>query len=782
MRRIKPGVGKVCGGCMVIMLLAGVVFPPARAANFSWNSGTATGGSGLWTNSALWNPGGGPPTSPADTAFITNFVTANRTITVDNPFTIAELTAASAATGTSQRILTLNNGLTLQITTATTLGSNTLFNVGNNTTGGSTLSNNHLTLQDNGTLTLNGNTIANISTLIVAGTFSNSTTSTIVGASGLGRLRFTASGITTNRGTLNFVTASAASGQSNLVLQAATFFNSGTINLGITGNTTARQSVFSNQFINAGLLVLTNNSSNAGGTYSFTVTSGTVTNTASGTLRFITDGTGSGVRNVATFTSGGLVNLGTLSFLQTGGTAGNNNDLVIADGSTFSNAPGGQLIVAAGNIGNIRVLANRSLNLGTNLVQAGTLTYLTATAGNGFLDNAGVIQLDNANLGAAANLTNLAAGLIRVGPGNTGTLVNRVINNTSATLAANGGTLALLATPDQRGNILVTNTGTLQLGTTGTLAWTNTGTLSLQNGTVLSGNLTNTAGGVIQGSGFGTFTGNMINRVGGVVTAKQARLTFHGVVTNAGSVKMLNSIGTFNAAVVNSGAWITDPTTNIFHNTFTVTSSGSVNADVGDVYEFRENFVNQSGQTQTWNMLNAPLNTSSTGAANLGTKFLFSGDSVTTQEFFHAGLTLTGGFLGLASTATETQAVVNFSAVAGFQNNFALGTLELTNTILKLSDTFGTVSADDGLTGGLFVKNLFLYGGTELIISNNMRLYFINSNNWVAAGSTVTLLGNAEIHQLTGPLAIVPEPSVLLFLLTGGAVMIARRRRQRRAA
>jgi hypothetical protein len=1598
------------------MLLAGVVFAPANAADYSWNSGTATGGSGLWVTPSLWTPGSGPPTNAGDTAFITNFIAgANRTVTIDTSFTITDLTASSVTNNTLQRIITLNNGLTLQLTGNTILGSNTVFNIGNNTTGSSTLSNNNLTLRDNGTITLFGNSIANLSTLVVAGVFSNSSTSTIEGASGLGRLHFSDTGITTNRGAMNFIISSAAAaGQTGLVLRAATFHNSGTVNLGITGNTTARQSVFSNLFVNAGLLVLTNNSSNAGGSYSFTVTGGTVTNLATGTLRFVADGAGTGVRNVATLTGGGFVNLGTLTFLQTGGTAGNNNDLVLTDGSTFSNALGGQLIVATGNIGNIRVLANRSLNLGTNLVQAGTLHFLTAAGGNGFLDNAGVIQLDNANLVAAGNLTNLANGLIRVGVGNTGTLVNRVVNNPGGSLVANGGTLVLSVTPDQRGDILVTNTGTLQLGT-GTLAWTNTGTLFLHGGTVLSGNLTNsgggtirgsgtinsflvnlngtltatngtltlgsvsnaangiirlrdngtldvagfanlgriefhggnlasgvitntsgaqinslagtgtftsgrvlnqaggsinatngtlifnggltnasgghilisnatlqvgdwanvgnvtnqllgtlaagtttntgliesfgalnshvvnagnlnlqagsvtgtitnsgtlrvtndavtltgfvnntgnlelrstgsltggtvtnsgtiatfaggrvesllvnraagtiqatngtltlgsvtnaglvnihaatvtgtvawvstgtlnfltngvlqggaltnagilngavgglseariintssgtinatnlalnlagglinqgivridasstnvigtvfdnsggtvrlnnsggtltpavliisnqflsdasgvitntgggawritfagnqttvtnaglmdlrnttggaagntmgtlsyggpviastnfvntgtlivgigaaqlnrgfavegfarlrnegslvvsndtsnttaanaatltfnslgnqvhtnsatgvialkglgsggrpanleittgrflneglilseinsastnmfrntaasaqagfvnagviqvtggalrlgmgaglftntatgrilvengvlhlaqgtvatggdgrrvnnfgtvtlssgatlsqgtaattpnfalvinnsgatlqvtngtgvlnsrfysvdnqagasvnvsngtlrllsgfqsqagtitvragglldvqgndgtntvnnsgtvrllataantatitsgsvtnlaggaitgagiwttdrlvnevggvitaniagasvaglrfdtgatvanfgtlavanggtlifgaasgtaivtnagaialingtfrsgdltnTAGGVVRGSGIGTLTGRLINQVGGVVTSHNARLIFNNVVTNAGTFKMFNSIGTFNAAVVNSGAWIVDPTTNVFHSTLTVTTSGSISASAGDVFVFREDFINQSSQTLTWNTRSTSLNNFTNGVANLGAIFQFAGDGVTTQQFFHAGLTLTGGFLGLASTATETQMVSSFGAVVGFNNNFALGTLELTNTILKLSDTFGTVSPDDALTGGLFVKNLFLYQGAELIISNNMRVYFINSNDWATAGATVTLLGNAELHQLIPEsLAVVPEPSVLLFLLTGGAILAARRRRR----
>jgi len=107
---------------------------------------------------------------------------------------------------------------------------------------------------------------------------------------------------------------------------------------------------------------MTNSSTAAGGSLSFIVNgiAGTaLTNLATGTMRFVADGTGSGVRNVATLNAGGLVNLGTLTFDQTGGTAGNNNDIILnTAGTSFSNAVGGQLILEAGNIGNVRILAD----------------------------------------------------------------------------------------------------------------------------------------------------------------------------------------------------------------------------------------------------------------------------------------------------------------------------------------------------------------------------------------------------------------------------------------
>ena len=64
-----------------------------------------------------------------------------------------------------------------------------------------------------------------------------------------------------------------------------------------------------------------------------------------------------------------------------------------------------------------------------------------------------------------------------------------------------------------------------------------------------------------------------------------------------------------------------------------------------------------------------------------------------------------------------------------------------------------------------------------------MDVYFVNSNDWSLAN--ITLLGNAEIHQLTGlggnaPSLVIPEPNVLLMWLCGGVTLWAARRRHSR--
>ena len=235
---------------------------------------------------------------------------------------------------------------------------------------------------------------------------------------------------------------------------------------------------------------------------------------------------------------------------------------------------------------------------------------------------------------------------------------------------------------------------------------------------------------------------------------------------------MLGSQGTFHSAVVNAGAWITDPSTNIFENALTITSTGYVQAGTGDVYIFHGDLNNQSARSNAWQTLNVTPGNSS-GAE---TKFEFDGAGLTlTQRFTTAGLLTTGGFAGApASINNGVQSVSAYTNLAGFVNNFAVGELELTNTALVLAQ-----AAPSPTPNALFVNDLFLSADARLIISNNMRLYFVNSNSWDAA--QITLLGNAQIHQLSDALPLaVPEPNVLAMWLAGLVTLYAARRRHQR--
>ena len=230
--------------------------------------------------------------------------------------------------------------------------------------------------------------------------------------------------------------------------------------------------------------------------------------------------------------------------------------------------------------------------------------------------------------------------------------------------------------------------------------------------------------------------------------------------------------------MVNQGAWVSDwNSRSVFdaNSTFLVTSNGYVRGADGSEYVFRGDMVNQSTNNVLWNTLNM---TPSTNRVEQGTQFLFAGSGVgQTQEFFHAGLLLTGGFTGVPVPLSNGVQNVSglLSSAAGFTNNFALGQLELTNTTLMLEQAVPSSTT----TNALFVNDLFFLDNSHLVIGNNMRLYFVNSNGWDMAN--ITLLGSAEIHQLAGgsPLLLIPEPQVVMFWLCSAVTLYAARRRKR---
>lgn len=246
--------------------------------------------------------------------------------------------------------------------------------------------------------------------------------------------------------------------------------------------------------------------------------------------------------------------------------------------------------------------------------------------------------------------------------------------------------------------------------------------------------------------------GNITIGTGGSMLLSNTVANITGLFTNTGVFTSINSVGTFHSRVHNAGAWITDPTTNVFLSDYTVANTGSISMDAGDVFIFKSNFVNQSTQNTTYN----------TSAG----KFLFDGVGGYTQHFFTAALDLgPGGIYPGLPGATN---------ILGGQipaNNFALGTLEIANgSTLMISDSF----TGDGLRAALYLDTLLINPTALLIISNNVSVYFINSNGWNFA-SNIILMGDAELHQL------IPEPSTLLLGVVG-AFLFWRASQRRRSS
>ncbi len=593
-----------------------------------------------------------------------------------------------------------------------------------------------------------------------------------------GLLVITGAGMITN-GLAGGAIAGAVSNAAIIAVTANTFLKGAVTNTGAM----YFQGAISNHVANAGSFTLHNTTTITG-----TLANSGLVHVTNGTLRLLSSPIFTGTATVANASSINVTpawaNAGTL--VLRGG---------YVDGGDFTNS-------ASAQVTGFGTVSSKLVNLGSLNVTNGTLRV------TGTLVQTGHVRVANSStLSVSGSWNNdktisMEGGVIDgSGVVNNGTIsghgsLSVAVSNPGYIRATNGTLYIQSLTGNQAtGLIEVSDGGTLQAN--GINSWINNGQVTLSGGTIIGGSISNNAANVIKGVGkisnkvhnSGTieavtsggtleFDGDSLNNaVSGVITANQQNLVIHGAFTNTGTFSMMHSVGTFRSTVVNMGAWVTDPTTNIFHNNHTVTSSGYISADAGDVYLFTTNnpgsgvasFINQSQQSNSWKTLNVPV-----GSPGMGTKFLFEGDGVQTQNFFHVGLALTGGFTGMPTPLTTgVQTVSTFSAVSGFKTNFALGTLELTNTTLVLSQTFPSST----ITNALFVNNLFMLGDSHLIISNNMRLYFVNSNDWTMAN--VTLLGNAQIHQIVTLLTVVPEPGTATLWLAGFITLVAMRKRKK---
>jgi len=458
-------------------------------------------------------------------------------------------------------------------------------------------------------------------------------------------------------------------------------------------------------------------------------------------------------------TSGTLVTLGTLVNASTGVITNRANLKVGATGTGWmTNA--GRVVMAggildAGTINNSGTISGAG-TLATAIQNAGLvsaavsnqlLTIAGAATGSGTYRADAGATLSFAGGGQISNLFNTNATIRIAG----GILTNLSAFSNAGTLAVAGGTYQALGTLNNNSNTWLVGYGTFSA------------TTHLVNAGTLAANLGSTNTPLVIAS-------DLLNN--GMVRADASALQVSGVFTNNGTLQFISSVGTYSRAVVDNGAWSTETSASVFSNNFLITTNGYVSASYGSKYVFTADLLNQSTNNLHWDTLGVVAGTNTAGS---GTEFLFSGTSLTqTQTFAHPGLLLTGGFVGTpANPTTGVQAVDGYAD--GFSNNFAVGQLWLTNTTLVLEQTPGAT-----LEGGLFVNDLYLFGAAHLVVSNNMTVYFVNSNAWSLAD--ITLLGNAQIHQLTGlgALLVIPEPNVLLMWLCGGLTVWAARRRRNR--
>jgi len=676
----------------------------AQATDFVWtNTANSTGvSSGLsWTN-------GVAPTSPGtytDNFIITNNLNAaNRTAILDAAYNLAGFIATN--TGTFVRTIVLNNNLTLAVNGTSLIGSNTILNLGSNTIGGSTFSNNNLFLQDNAQIVFNSSGTLNAGTLFVGGNFTN-TTQSVISGTGAAVLQFASAAIT-NAGTMSFVLgANGALGNQMLTITAgsdsnAFFANSGTLTLGFgTVNITTRNFVFSNQFFNTatGFLVITNAQITAGAgsapnvifTGSTRATGGASTN--AGTIRFVRTvapaGNPAQAAGTLTFLNGDFVNHGTLTVNQASNTTA---ALILAEaGSVFSNATGGQIVLEPSGTGSFAVRADYSVNLGSNVLNAGALVYQGRSGGSTFVDNAGTIVFAGGSLGVFGTLTNQVGGVML------GTFTN-----------ANAG-----------GGLNFVNLGTMQ------------------NSNLFNAGILNSATGV----------GNIVNLSGGLINLAVGTPTM-ALVTNAGTVvAMGGSTNQINTFVWNSGTIIVSNVTTVLS-----LANGAFNAGVIAVHA--TNVLNIGGVNQatanasTFTFTNAPGGTVVLGLApNLG---LLGG---TLNASTNGIGFLNQGILTTASGNHSGNSVVNAAVInaAGGTIKTTAGTESI--SIYSMATNFGLIfipAVNEAITvqnGGMFNSGIITIGnGGSVSVAGTV----INSGTITLAGGRPAFYTPLLFNQTNG--------------------------------
>jgi hypothetical protein len=468
------------------ILLSLTITQSTFAALDSW---TGNNGTFAFQDTTQWTLGAVPGAS--DDAFITNDITGTTTVTnYGTAVTVNSFTMSNNTLFTHRLII---SNMTFTVSGTTLLGSNAIFQIGigsSTVAGGApaTLTTADLTMNDNARIEFikSSGSIAN--TLVVSGVFSNSSRSflgsTASGNGGSYFLRFTdVTKVVTNRGTMSIILNG---GGATLSLQVGsggnfgTFVNEGTFNFINPGG--GRTGFVDAVFQNVGTLLMSNNNATAVSPFVLRVTSNVVNR---GTIDLVAVGSSAGNKNIISNGAGAFINLGTLrSFTTTIAAEVRSNIIFVAEaGQSFSNAVGGQVVLPAGNEGVLHIRSDAPVNLGTNLVNGGTLLYQTSVGGAVGLRNVGLIQLGAAGNLNASIVTNF--GIVRGVGTITGNLVDMSGGKIEPGLSI--GTLRIT------GNVTVKDGGTLSIelgsgvGNNDLLALTGTLTLEPSSALELSG-------------------------------------------------------------------------------------------------------------------------------------------------------------------------------------------------------------------------------------------------------------------------------------------------------
>ena len=233
---------------------------------------------------------------------------------------------------------------------------------------------------------------------------------------------------------------------------------------------------------------------------------------------------------------------------------------------------------------------------------------------------------------------------------------------------------------------------------------------------------------------------------GGSLLASNTVGTVAASVVSTGTIQTVNSKLTFASNVVVNGGYISDPSTNVFANTLTLTPSGYLQGGAGDLFQFERNVTLQSTNSSLYDLTTASV--------------LFTNGAG--QHTFD----LTGSF------AIDRGS--NFNGIAAVLTNFAIGEFALS--------AIDTLLLTGAATNALYVGALD-FGG--LANTNNLtldvNLYYdstLAANSYLGT-NTYDLAGAGMLIPYPGATVVIPEPSALLLILLASSAMLRRRTRQK---
>jgi hypothetical protein len=692
-------------------------------------------------------------------------LTGNTTLSGPGVLTLTSTGGNTAGIGTNGNPFTLTNGATIQ--GAGLIGSNvgslyddlSLTNNGTvNATGGT------LTIAGNGTTTTNNGTMAvqTGSTLAITDAFSNfnSTTNTLTGGTynvNGGTFQFNNANIVTNDA--DIILAGAGSqivdqSDDNALANFATNAAGGIFQLG-AGRSFTTAGTFTN---NGSLIVGAGDTFKVGGAGNLTNFSGSQLTGGSyfvsGTLQFGASGTHitTNDANITLSTAGwSMINLGGGNLLTNLATNDSGAKFTVANNASFTTAG------AFSNSGTMDV------------ENGGTLTVAGALTNNGTVSTNGNNQGGTANtLTVTGTLTNGVGDTVAIGENNdTSDVANvGILTNSGTVTVGTGATLNLTSAGTDTNTGTITDGGTLSLATTADLDMEKGGKLAVTGNLTNAGSITTNAANDGGSANSITVSGTLTNDHGATLsigenndtsdTASVGKLTNAGTVTvGTGATLTLTSGG----ADSNTGTITVDGALDIKKAT-TLSGSGTITLDGGDITGLgagpavtNSTTISGSGTISDVGLTNnktiaasggtLSILPTSAGLTNKGTLSVASGaDMVIGTSAGGAltnflGTTLTGGTYSVTGT-------MQFGASgATIATNAANITLNGTGSMINFGSGNLLAGFSDNATGGVFK----LASGASLTTSGGS---FTNAGAFtISTGTTFSIGGSGFNYTQT---------------------------------